>query len=81
MPDPGISPNCPYCGRGVRYVRSDGDTHFYKCPRDGPLILPPNGRLARDVTVPPIDGSFTDAVRALLDTPILPKGNRREKKR
>ena len=81
MPDPDLSLKCPYCGRSTAYVRSDGDTHFYKCPRDGPLILPPNGRLARDVTVPPIDANVTDAVRALLDTPILPKGTRRGKKR
>lgn len=43
MPDPGLHPNCPYCGAGLAYVRTDGETHIYRCPRHGALILTPHG--------------------------------------
>ena len=43
MPDPGFPVNCPKCGQRLTYVRSEGETHFYRCPRDGAVILPPNG--------------------------------------
>ena len=48
MPPP-LSPtiplNCPYCGARLNYVRSEGDLAFYRCPRDGLLVMPPNGRI------------------------------------
>jgi hypothetical protein len=37
--------NCPLCGAPLVYLRSHGDTHFYRCPRNGVLILPPDGRV------------------------------------
>jgi hypothetical protein len=27
------------------YVRTDGDTHVYRCPRHGSMLLPPHGRV------------------------------------
>lgn len=84
MPDPGFTLNCPYCGSPVAYVRSEDDTHFYQCPTDGPLVLPPDGRLRREVTVPPINGTFKDALRALLDAgpaPLNPKPKSPKKRR
>jgi len=43
--DPGIEMNCPICRAPLVYVRTDGDTHLYTCPRRGMLILPPDGRM------------------------------------
>jgi uncharacterized Zn finger protein (UPF0148 family) len=48
MPDPGFPVNCPKCGTPLSYVRTDGDTHFYRCPRHGSLVLPPDGRVRPD---------------------------------
>jgi hypothetical protein len=31
MPNPGFPLNCPKCGKPLVYVRTDGDTHFYRC--------------------------------------------------
>ena len=45
MSDPELSANCPYCGTALVYVRTDGETHIYRCARHGSLILPPDGRV------------------------------------
>jgi hypothetical protein len=37
--------NCPKCGARLVFVRTDGDTNFYDCFKDGVVILPPHGRL------------------------------------
>ena len=38
VPDPGFPLNCPKCGQKLAYVRSEGNLHFYRCPRAmGPL--------------------------------------------
>lgn len=39
--------NCPYCGQRVTNVPSDTGASFYECPKDGMLILPPDGRMTR----------------------------------
>lgn len=39
--------NCPYCGLKLVNVPSDSAQAFYECPKDGLLILPPNGRLRK----------------------------------
>ncbi len=44
--DPGFPLNCPKCGTRLVYIRTDGDTHFYRCPRHGSLILPPDATLS-----------------------------------
>jgi len=31
--------------RALRYLRTDGETHVYRCQRHGELILPPDGRI------------------------------------
>ena len=31
--NPGIQINCPMCGALTAYIRSEGDTHVYRCPR------------------------------------------------
>ena len=45
MPDLQVPLNCPVCGTALVYVQSDGDTHFYRCPHHGSIILPPDGRV------------------------------------
>ncbi len=47
MHDPTIPLNCPYCGARVRRIRTEGETHFYRCQKCGPLALPPDGWLRR----------------------------------
>ena len=37
MPDPELPINCPMCGRPLIYVRSECETHFYWCLRDGSI--------------------------------------------
>jgi hypothetical protein len=37
--------NCPLCGAPIVCVRSQGDTHYYRCDRHGVLVLPPDGRI------------------------------------
>jgi uncharacterized C2H2 Zn-finger protein len=37
--------NCPTCGAPLAYVRADGETHIYRCPRHGLLMRPPDGRI------------------------------------
>jgi hypothetical protein len=46
--DPGFPLNCPHCGEKLAYVRTEGEIHFYRCSRHGPLILPPDGRIKLD---------------------------------
>lgn len=43
--DPGIAMNCPYRGARLTYLRSENETHYYRCDRHGELMLPPDGRL------------------------------------
>ena len=45
--DPTVPLNCPYCAARVKHERTEGETHYYTCARDGTLILPPEGRLRR----------------------------------
>lgn len=45
MSDPDLPINCPTCGAALVYVRTEGETHLYRCPRHGSLILPPDGRI------------------------------------
>lgn len=45
MADPGFPLNCPYCRDRLVYERSAGDTLYYRCERDGELMLPPDGIL------------------------------------
>ena len=45
MPDPQFPLHCPKCGKPVVYVRTEGDTHFYRCDRDGSVVFPPHGRI------------------------------------
>jgi hypothetical protein len=40
--------NCPYCGQRLTLVPSDGPTAYYACPKDGLLVLPPDGRIKKD---------------------------------
>jgi tRNA(Ile2) C34 agmatinyltransferase TiaS len=47
MRDPAIPLNCPYCGARIEHERTEGETHYYRCPRCRPLALPPDGRLRR----------------------------------
>jgi tRNA(Ile2) C34 agmatinyltransferase TiaS len=37
--------NCPTCGAAMSFVRSEGETLIYRCPRHGLLMLPPDGRI------------------------------------
>lgn len=37
--------NCPSCGNPLVYVRTEGDVAVYRCPKDGAVLLPPNGRI------------------------------------
>lgn len=37
--------NCPICGAPLAYVRSEGDVAYYRCPKDGLMVMPPNGRI------------------------------------
>lgn len=43
MPDPQFPLNCPSCGAKLTYTHSQRDTHFYRCPRHGVVVLPPSG--------------------------------------
>jgi hypothetical protein len=44
VPDPfGITLNCPKCGAKLTYSHSNGDTHLYRCPKHGVVVLPPRG--------------------------------------
>jgi uncharacterized C2H2 Zn-finger protein len=43
MADPGFQVNCPACGAALKYVRTEDGTHVYACPRDGRVVLPPDG--------------------------------------
>jgi hypothetical protein len=45
MADPGLALNCPTCGTPLVYLRTDNDTHVYRCPRHGLMLLPPDGRV------------------------------------
>jgi len=45
MSDPGINANCPYCGAKLEFLRTEGETHFYRCACHGVLMLPPDGRV------------------------------------
>jgi hypothetical protein len=40
--------NCPKCGSRLAYVRTQDETHFYRCARHGTVILPPDGRVRLD---------------------------------
>lgn len=44
---PELPVQCPYCGKRVKLVPSDGDVAYYECEKDGLLVLPPDGRLRR----------------------------------
>jgi hypothetical protein len=52
MADPGIPINCPTCGAPLVYVRTEGETHVYRCPPQA------KGRLDRLLSqrhrIPPI---------------------------
>lgn len=37
--------NCPACGARLAFVRAEGDIAVYRCPKDGAVVLPPNGRI------------------------------------
>lgn len=50
MPNPGIRVNCPLCGLALVYVRTDDDTHIFRCATHGALILPPDGRIRQQPT-------------------------------
>ena len=41
--------NCPYCGAKLVNVPSDTSVAFYECPKDGLLVLPPDGRLRKAI--------------------------------
>jgi len=43
--DPNFPVSCPHCGRKLVYRRTEDATHFYRCERNGMLILPPDGRV------------------------------------
>jgi len=47
MADPGILMNCPLCGVPLVYVRTDTDSHVYRSPRHGAIMLPPDGRVSQ----------------------------------
>lgn len=38
---------CLYCGQRLALVPSDGLTVYYECPKDGLLVLPPDGRMGK----------------------------------
>jgi hypothetical protein len=59
--DPGFSMNCPLCGARLVYLRTEGETHFYRCDRHGMLMLPPDGRVRQ---VPGIAAGCSSAVPA-----------------
>ena len=44
MADPGFPLNCPKCGTRLVYLRTQDDTHFYRCAQRGLMVLPPHGR-------------------------------------
>ena len=49
MADPfGIPLRCPKCGQRLTHQYSQGETHYYRCPTHGRLILPPNGIMQMD---------------------------------
>ena len=52
MPDPQVPIDCPVCGAPLIYLstyqRTDGETHFYRCPRHGVFLVPPNGRIQHE---------------------------------
>ena len=49
MPDPfGITLKCPKCGAPLTYQHSQGEVHFYRCPKHGRLVLPPSGVIQID---------------------------------
>ena len=54
MPDPQFPLHCPKCGKPVVYVRTEGDTHFYRCERDGSVVFPPHGRIYVENTTTPV---------------------------
>jgi hypothetical protein len=43
--NPDIEVNCPYCGARLVYLRTEGETHYYRCARHGVLIVSPDGRI------------------------------------
>jgi uncharacterized protein YbaR (Trm112 family) len=47
MHDQTILLNCPYCGRPVRFDRTEGETHLHVCQQCGALALPLDGGLRR----------------------------------
>ena len=48
MPNPDFPVNCPKCGAKLTYVRSEGEMHFYRCPRHATVVLPPHERIGAD---------------------------------
>jgi hypothetical protein len=44
---PKLQLNCPYCGKPVTHVPSDGPTSYYQCDTDGLLKLPPDGDMRK----------------------------------
>ena len=40
--------NCPKSGGPLIYLYTVSDTLFYRCERDGTVILPSNGRIRPD---------------------------------
>jgi tRNA(Ile2) C34 agmatinyltransferase TiaS len=45
--DPAVPMNCPICGTSMLYVETEGQKHYYRCPRHGLLMLPPDGRFQK----------------------------------
>ena len=41
----GVLLHCPYCGRALPHLHSEGDWHFYHCWSCGPMTLPSDGRI------------------------------------
>ena len=48
MPSPVLPLNCLKCGTRLVYRHSQGDTHFYRCPKHGVVVLPPSGIIRVD---------------------------------
>ena len=65
MGEPGYPVNCPHCGRLLQYIWTQGETHFYRCAKDGTLILPPGrasqARRAGELSSTAPRGSLTGA--------------------
>ena len=48
MSDRALPLNCPQCGKPLAYTHTSSETLFYRCERDGTVILPPDGRVRVD---------------------------------